>query len=468
MLIFEPNFSFKNFLSSFDYIVIAAIFMLHVLAMFYSRSSQNKTPSRCLTVGKQLALPLFVPTLVVSWYGKFFYVTQSAFDNGLYNFYTQGVFWYIAYMMFALHIVKKIRAYNAANFPDLINKMYGNNSSTVAAILIVIKALPIGYIASLIMTLQMFMNISFWPTMSVVMLWLIFSAKTGSMRTNIYSNVIHFICLISAVLLLAICAVTKWGGLSFLYANLPAAYFQPRGMHGIASMLAWFALAITTTFISPIFYQHCIAAESDRAAKVGIIICTAFWILIDVCTTTGAMYAKAVFPNAQALVAYGALVSSLLPTGVKGLFVAGVLGTIIPSISAYLAIIKSSLEYEQIKNYKSKNLLVFCSGMSIFVALIFHDGWFIIKSYFVGCLFIPVIIGFFMPRIITRGAFACSVVLSGISMLLSSYYNVDLNVGIDLSIMGCAASFIVFAFKYFYFEYKLYNAARRRIMIMTN
>jgi len=44
---------------------------------------------------------LFVGTLVATWYGGIFGVTFIAFEKGLYNFLTQGVFWYIAYLIFA-------------------------------------------------------------------------------------------------------------------------------------------------------------------------------------------------------------------------------------------------------------------------------------------------------------------------------------------------------------------------------
>lgn len=452
MLTFDQNLSIKNFLSSVDYIVIGTILMLHLLAMLYSRSNQATIAGKTLNAGKQLALPLFVPTLVVSWYGKFFYVSQTAFDNGLYNFYTQGVFWYIAYMLFAFYIVNKIRAYKAVNFSDLINKIYGDNSSAIATILIIIKALPLAYIVSLIMALQMFMNISVFSTVALVIAWLIFNVKVGSMRTNVYSNLIHFTCVIAAVVLLLIFAVQKWGGLSFLHANLPATYFQPRGVHGLASMLAWFVLAISTTFISPIFYQNCIAADSDRTAKVGIVICTAVWLLIDVCTTAGAMYAKAVFPHVEFLSAYGMFVSDLLPLGVRGLFVAGILGTIIPSISAYLSIIKSSLNYELISNYSKNKILIFSSLMMLVVALIFQDGLLTVKSYFAGCLLIPMLIGFFVPRLITQGSLLGSILLSCFAMRIWQMGIMHSTVEFDITMIGCAASIIVFVLNYSYIK----------------
>ena len=47
-------------------------------------------------MGRKLTLPLFIATLVATWYGGIFGVAQIAFENGIYNFVTQGFFWYIS------------------------------------------------------------------------------------------------------------------------------------------------------------------------------------------------------------------------------------------------------------------------------------------------------------------------------------------------------------------------------------
>lgn len=46
-----------------------------------------------------------VATLTASWYGGIFGVNEITFNYGIYNFVTQGVFWYAAYIIFALFMV---------------------------------------------------------------------------------------------------------------------------------------------------------------------------------------------------------------------------------------------------------------------------------------------------------------------------------------------------------------------------
>ena len=47
-------------------------------------------------MGRQLTLPLFVVTMVATWYGGIFAVNEITFNYGIFNFVTQGVFWYVA------------------------------------------------------------------------------------------------------------------------------------------------------------------------------------------------------------------------------------------------------------------------------------------------------------------------------------------------------------------------------------
>ena len=72
-------------------------------------------------MGRYLTLPMQVATLVATWYGGLFGVTAIAFEQGLYNFIIQGVFWYITYIIFALWPVEKIRSKPTATLAELVD-----------------------------------------------------------------------------------------------------------------------------------------------------------------------------------------------------------------------------------------------------------------------------------------------------------------------------------------------------------
>ena len=87
------------FITTIDWIVFLAVLLLTLASVLYGQSLKNKlsekekeSPLELLLMGRRLTLPLFVATLVATWYGGIFGVTALTFEKGIYNFLTQGVF----------------------------------------------------------------------------------------------------------------------------------------------------------------------------------------------------------------------------------------------------------------------------------------------------------------------------------------------------------------------------------------
>lgn len=127
---FKSSLNFSETITSLDWIVFSLVAAITVLAVVYGHLKKKKTPLDAgatvidfLLMGRQLTLPMFVGTLVATWYGGIFGVTEIAFSKGIYNFITQGLFWYIAYIIFALFIVRRVKRYEAVTLPDLVGSM---------------------------------------------------------------------------------------------------------------------------------------------------------------------------------------------------------------------------------------------------------------------------------------------------------------------------------------------------------
>ena len=99
LLLSDPHYSGTNCLSRLDWGIFLATIGLTLLAGWYAviqqRSRQGAPPSKqsadwtdYLLMGRKLTLPLFVATLVATWYGDILGVTQIAFQYGVYNFVT--------------------------------------------------------------------------------------------------------------------------------------------------------------------------------------------------------------------------------------------------------------------------------------------------------------------------------------------------------------------------------------------
>ncbi|MBT7768050.1 MAG: sodium:solute symporter family protein, partial [Bdellovibrionales bacterium] len=188
-----------------------------------------------LIMGRQLTLPLFVATLVATWYGGIFGVTRIAFEKGIFNFITQGVFWYVAYIIFALFLVNRITPYQAVTLPDLINKMFGPKSAKLSALFNFFNVLPIVYTISIGLLLQMLFHGPLWLMMAIGVGIVIIYSLFGGFRAVVFSDLVQFFVMCSGVLLVALLSYLRWGGEDFLVANLPASHFTLTGGEGIAT-----------------------------------------------------------------------------------------------------------------------------------------------------------------------------------------------------------------------------------------
>ena len=442
---FLPFVQVREILSTADWVVFFASILLTFAAVIYAHKLQSSVANKnnqlaseteqsattlleYLLMGRQLTLPFFVATLVATWYGGIFGVTQIAFEHGLYNFITQGLFWYISYALFAVFLTKTIFNSQALSLPDLIRQLYGTKSAKVSAILIFIKTLPIGYVIALGLFIQILfpMDLSLATLIGVCVV--IGYCLCGGLRAVVISDFIQFILMYLGVFLVLIMSYIKFGGINFLMTNLPSSHFTFCSTYSIADTLVWFILACSTTFINPAFYQRCFAAKSMQTASRGIIIAMLFWLGFDLCTTFGAMYAKAVIPTAESNVAYLYYSMQLLPSGLRGLLLGSILATLLSTLDSFLFLASNILFYDlnlvRIKNFNLRHVIAFIlTGLLTWGASLFFTGnfallWKTIRGFFAACLLIPLLIGYLFPRCLTDIQFVAVIILSAIVSLV--------------------------------------------------
>jgi SSS family solute:Na+ symporter len=383
-------------------------------------------------MGRKLTLPLFVATLVSSWYGGVFGVTQIAFEHGIYNFITQGVFWYLAYIIFAIFFVKKVHKTKALTFPEMIGQMFGNSASKLSAVILIGKSLPITYAISIGVLIQSLFGISMSFGIVIGTLFVTLYTCFGNFRTVVYSDFFQFILMYLSVILVVIFAYNNIGGLKVLHEMLPPHYFKPSGKHEFNTMFLWLFIAITTTLISPVFYQRCIAAKNVAVARWGIIISTIFWLIFDLCTTLGGMYAKVYLPGANSISAYLYFGVDILPSPLKGVFLAGMMATLISTLDTFMFVSSGMLSHDLVpKKYRDHTnvriVSVLIIGLLSMIVALLYEGtleklWITIEGYIGAMLIVPIILGLFFKQKSSSISFAVIVGISLIAMIVKDVY----------------------------------------------
>lgn len=414
-----------------DWAVFAGVLLATASAAVYGswrlKINKNKKPSALdyLLMGRQLTLPLFVATMVATWYGGIFAVNEITFNYGIFNFVTQGIFWYVAYLIFAFFIVKRLARYASYTLPDLTAQMFGPKSAKVSAVLTFCYIAPVAYVLSLGMFLHMVFGISVLAGMIWGTLFVCLYSAWGGLRSVVFSDLVQFFVMCSAVAMVVLFSVHSFGGLTFLKANLPASHFTLTGGNSWLATLIWGFIALST-LIDPSFYQRCFAAKSPAIVKKGILISTVIWFLFDFCTTTGSLYARAVLPQAEPGQAYFFYALQLLPVGLRGFFVAGILSIILSTLNSFLFIASNTLSFDLLRNrFKnvvlSNRISIFVVGaFSIAAAQFFHGSfkeiWLVLGSYFSACLLVPILLNYLSPNRISDTLFVCAALSAAAAM----------------------------------------------------
>jgi SSS family solute:Na+ symporter len=277
----------------------------------------------------------------------------------------------------------------------------------------------------------------------------------GGMRADVFSDCVQFFIMCSSVLVVVIYSVTTYGGLAFLKSSLPASHFDPTGGQHLLEVFAWGFIAFAT-LVDPNFYQRCFAATSTKVAKKGILISVFIWFCFDICTTLGGMYARAVMPEANSDNAYLIYSMNLLPDGMRGFILGGILATILSTMDSYLIIAASTVSFDMANKYVKNKIWAHHAGMiivgvlSVIIGYYFEGNiknvWKTLGSYAAACLLFPMLWGYIFPKKISDNQFVFG---SFSGMIATTYWrnvehtgfwvNVDeLYAGVFFSALGMA------------------------------
>ncbi len=455
----QPS-GFAFLIGPLDWIVFSAVLLITFLAIWYGNSLKSKLPQKdqhsvleLLLMGRRLTLPLFVATLVATWYGGIFGVTQLTYEKGIYNFLTQGVFWYITYLFFAFYLVKKIRKHQVFTLAEFAGEEFGPRAERLTAILNFLNLLPVAYVISLGLFLQalfggdLFMNSLIG--LSFVTAWSLW----GGFRAVVFSDLVQFSVMIIAVVLIVVCSWIELGSPLIFQTSLPASHLSFSGGESLGTILIWGFIALST-LVDPNFYQRCLAADSEQTARRGILISTGVWVLFDLCTTVGALYARVAMPNANPQNAYLVHAMNITPPGVRGLILAGILAIILSTLDSYLFNAATCVSYDLFNNkinfrpWHHHLALIGVAILSLFISLQFSGNvvevWQTLGGFSAACLLFPFMCSQVFPKRLSENSFIGAVLTGVFFMTVWGVFSLSQYVyGIDKFYAGLFGSSLV-------------------------
>lgn len=417
---------------SYPDIAIILGFLIILFSLGFIFSGKHKTDEDYLLFGRKTPLLLFIMTNVSTWYGGILAVGEFTYSYGLMNWFTQGLPYYIFAGIFALLLAGKIRKASLFTIPDKIEQSYGKPAAIFAGVIVFILVSPAPYILMVGTLISMIFNIPLLWSLIIGMLLTVPYIMKGGYRADVLTDAFSFAVMFIGFVIVIFISYTQIGDLHFLSNNLPDAHLTLTGGASPLYIAVWFFIALWT-FVDPGFHQRCYAAKSPEIAKKGILISIGLWLVFDIMTTLTGLYAKAYLPALEnPVMAFPALAESILGRGIKGLFYAALLATILSTLNSFVflsagtfsrdLVYRISRRQDKVRQYTYLGILI-SSLIAILMAYLIPSVvnlWYTIGSICIPGIILPVIAAYY-PSISINGKYTLIEMILGTLISIAWY-----------------------------------------------
>jgi SSS family solute:Na+ symporter len=319
-----------------DWAILALYLLFLVVVGFWKRKSSTED---YLIAGRSLSLPVFVATLVATWYGGILGAGEFVYDSGVVAWVTNGLPYYVFGILFAVFLAARVRGGSAGVYtiPDKLAAAYDRKTALLGAAFAFVYATPSTYVLMAGTLLHILFGWPLIPAMIVGILFSVVYVFRGGFLSDVRVNTLQFLLMFTGFISAAWLCLARFHGLGYLTApgRLPPTDLQALGGNGISYAIVWFFIALVT-LADPGFHQRCYAARTPRIAVVGILLAVVCWMTFDALDTTVGLFARALIPNlSSGTLAFPAIAERVLPPGLKGLFYVGMLAPIMASTVSY-------------------------------------------------------------------------------------------------------------------------------------
>lgn len=323
-------------LSSADVVVVVVCLVgTIVMAALRKRPDGSAATFTDLALaGRRLTVPAFVATLVATWYGAVLSVGEFVTVNGIVAVLCMGVPYYLAAVVFALYVAPKVRAATETSIPERMTAAYGRPAGFVAALLVFVLSSPAPYVLMAGTVIASTTGLPVVPSMITITVVSMAYVIKGGLDSDVGANIVQVILMFLGYGLLLGFAMAAYGGVGTLFAAVVPERLAVPGPVGWWGIAGWWIIALQT-FVDPNIHQRVAAAGSVRTARRGMLWSVAAWICFDVLTIGTGMYACTFLVVDNPVHAHLVLADAVLPSGIRGIFVGGILAAILSTLDGY-------------------------------------------------------------------------------------------------------------------------------------
>ncbi|MBI1756949.1 MAG: hypothetical protein HY248_00325 [Fimbriimonas ginsengisoli] len=385
-----------------------AVLGLAIVALGFSARLRDRTMLQFLVAGRRLSMPAFVATLVTTWYGGILGVGEAVSTYGIGTWLLLGVPYYVFALVYAFWFAERVRSAEQISLPERLELRWGRGAALTGAVLVFLLAVPAAHVLMLGILVQVVTGWQLGPSVLVgALVGTLFLAK-GGLIADVRVSFLAFAMMYVGFIAMALVCLHRTA-FGVMLASIPdPKLHRLDGGQGMLAVLSFFLLG-AWTLVDPGFHQRVAAAGSPTLGRRGVLVSVGLWMLFDVLSITAGLYAVAsAVPAAKPLWTYPLLAEAMLPPGLKGIFLFGLLGTILSACVGYTLVSGATLGREiaarlartvddqRIRQWTRIGLFVSAGaavGLSLWIESVV-ELWYDWAGALVGALLLPVAIAY--------------------------------------------------------------------------
>ncbi|OAQ39777.1 sodium transporter [Pedobacter psychrophilus] len=288
----------------------------------------------------------------------------------------------------------------------------------------------------------------------------------GGLWAVVITDVVQFVILIVATLILLPLTIKAGGGLSNIFHSIPLQFNWFKGPKGMPLYIMVYYLMILIKYSGNwTFIQRFYSVRDEKAGRKQALLSAAFFFIFPFIFLFPSIVARQIIPDlANPEMAYVSICLKLLPTGIMGLMVAAMFAATMSVLSGEYNVTAGVLTkdiYQRVfkANASDKELLWVGRIMTLFLGSLItvgalyvggFGGAFEANKLFTGLfalpMTIPLVLGIVMKKPKPIGALATVIVGIIVGLILNSTKSISWELGTLIEILVCVFIFVVSSF----------------------
>ena len=305
-------------------------------------------------------------------------------------------------ILIAFIIVPKLVVHNGAtSMGDIMFKFYGAPGRVITGIAAVL--ISVGYLAAQINVsgriFEYILDIGRVEGIVLSYIIVIIYTAVGGLRSVVFANLLQFFAMLTAIPLVALIGVYGIGIEKFA-GDIPKAKYALDNWSIVQSTIS-IALSFSVMGIIPTFIQRAIINKDPSSIKSAIMIKILVYVFFIVCVTINGLVAFVMMPDQDSTLAIPYMIDSIIPVGLKGLVVAGLLAAVMSTADSDLNIASISMINDIFRPIFKINKQGFLLFLAKITTLILGSGAILLALWFNNVVDLVIFAaGFWAPMIL--------------------------------------------------------------------